>query len=226
MKVSVASTSFNQKESLKKLYNSLIANKDYLDVWSLWEDGSTDGSVEMIKEWELKKEIPIIVNYNTTKSGMGIRQNWAIKQCKDLFILIFGDSYIDPDGLKKLSETYIDGTAGSGYRFDVDPNGSFIRNDFRFEPNDKITSVMENKEPWQWVCGNGYIGRKKDLEDIGWMDETYKGYGHDDYDWFMRLMMNGVKLYAYNNIKVYHLDHPISPISEPSKELYNRKMSK
>lgn len=209
-KISVASLNYNQKDLLKKLYNSLLENKEYLDVWSLWDDGSSDGSVEMIKEWEKEAKIPMKVNYSSGKSLMGVRMNWIIQNTEDLFIQVFGDSYLEPDGLKKLSESYIDGTAGSGYRFDISLDGSLVRNDYRFEPDDKVYSVMQHLNPWQSLCGNGFICRRKYMEEIGWYDEAYTGYGYDDYDWFMRLMMNGIKLYAYNNIKIYHHDHPTS----------------
>lgn len=224
MKVSVVSTNYNQKDSLKKLYDSVVANKEYLDLWVLWDDNSTDGSVEMIKGWEAEGKIPMKVHYGDKKSGMGERQNWIIKQSKDLFILVFGDSYLEPNGLKKLSETYIDGTAGSGYRLDITKDGQLVRNDYRFDPNDNVECVMQHRRPWQSLCGNGFICRRKYMEDIGWFDAEYKGYGHDDYDWFMRLMMNGVKLYAYNNIKIYHHDHPTSEQDPFSRERYHGKM--
>lgn len=226
MKVSVASLSYNQKEQLKKLYNSLVQNKDYLDVWSLWDDGSTDGSVEMIKQWEKDDQIPMRVNYHTGKSTTAERMNWSIQNTNDLFIQVFGDSYIESDGLKKISETYVDGSAGSGYRIDINQQG-VVREEHRFENSevDKngVVCMMREDKPWQWMCGNGFICRREYMEKIGWYD-SYSGYGFDDYDWFMRLMMNGYPLYAYNNIKVYHHDHPTAQYNPESKEKYENKL--
>lgn len=57
--ITIITPTFNRKSTIERLYNSLLLQnvKDF--CWYILDDGSTDNTEELIKEWQQRKEINI-----------------------------------------------------------------------------------------------------------------------------------------------------------------------
>ena len=223
MKITIVSLTYNQLPQLKKLYESLLKQKDYIKEWVLYDDVSTDGT----KEWVKEIKLPLKYIYGEKRPSVHLTANinCALKAVSDgLILLIFADSYLREDALKNLSESYIPNTFGNAYKLNVTQEGKFVSKHYLFESED-VVNIMSSSEPWQLCSGNGMITTKDILERIGYFDEEYRGYGVDDYDIAMRALMNGALLFLYANVKVYHIDHPTKETSSDNKRRYLAKMN-
>ena len=71
MKASVVTPNYNGKEFLKTYFDSLNRNKDFVGEVILVDNGSTDESIEFIKDYSRNLDFPVIIirNAESSKSG-------------------------------------------------------------------------------------------------------------------------------------------------------------
>jgi glycosyltransferase involved in cell wall biosynthesis len=209
MDISIVTATHNHEKTLPKMFQSLQVQQDLFLEWIICDDGSTDDTFKIIKQYS---ENPKIHAY--WQSSMGNRlsaslNNGLRRASGELIFIVMGDSYLQPDTLEKLHQNYVIGSAGSGFRVDVKDNGDFIKNDWRVskETQDKIFRLITENN-YSYLTGNGMIVLKKDLEKIGYWNEEYcYGYGRDDWSVFLRLDRAGVPLYQFNKVKINHIYH-------------------
>lgn len=120
--VSVLTPTYNRKNTLKKLYASLL-NQDDLDFeWIIIDDGSTDGTNELVKLWINSNEITI--KYEEKKNGgKHTALNYGYKfVITDLIFIVDSDDYLTSDAISTVKKIY------NIYKNDVDLCGfSFLR---------------------------------------------------------------------------------------------------
>ena len=104
--ISVFTPTYNRKDTLVKVYESL-KNQSLLSFeWIIVDDGSTDGTLEIIKEWIEEKIIPIKYLYQNN-AGKHIAQNRALDLAVgELFLPLDSDDTVVPDCMKILWETW------------------------------------------------------------------------------------------------------------------------
>jgi GT2 family glycosyltransferase len=230
MKINVLTVTYNQLESLKRLYQSILDQKDYLNEWILFDDISTDGTREWMKTIENKeiktkfilpktkdKDSPLVVG-NMNKCFKALDND-------DPFILVFADTYLGKDALKNLSETYILNTFGSSYRTNVDKDDNVTAKDCYLPDDLGVINLSSWPNPWLKFPGNGMVATKEIMESIGGIDESYTGYGVDDFDTACRAFMNGALLIRYHNVRVYHLDHPAKTTTQDNIDRLAKRLS-
>lgn len=105
--ISIITINLNNKEGLKETINSVIS-QTYKDIEYIIIDGcSTDGSVEVIKEYEDK------ISYWVSEVDKGIynAMNKGIRASRGDYLLFLnsGDHIIENNVLEKVSQ-YLDGT--------------------------------------------------------------------------------------------------------------------
>ncbi|MFP5109871.1 glycosyltransferase family 2 protein [Neobacillus sp. C211] len=66
--------------------------------------------------------------------------------------------------------------------------------------------------PWISCTTLNHSVTKKLVESVGGFDESFKGYGLEDYEYGYRLYKSGVKFTYDPNINVYHQEHPSASI--------------
>ena len=94
---------FNGEKYIKKCINSII--EQYYDNWELYviDDGSSDGTFEIIKEFEKDKRIHAFKKNN---EGAGKARNFGLSLIKELngyIVFIDSDDYVDPAYFQLLS---------------------------------------------------------------------------------------------------------------------------
>lgn len=209
MRFTIVTPTYNQADTIKKLYESILTQKDLIEDWILVDDGSDDG-----KTWEYIKELASkhdwIEGITQTKRGFRLARslNNARHRVKgDVIFCILGDSYLLQDTMKNLHSNYIEGSAGTGNRLFVDEDEALIVYDYRAsDGNTELIQVNDRPYFWSTMCGNGAIIPVEALDKIGWWDEDYEGYGCEDWDVFLRLGASGVPLYQYNMVRFCHVD--------------------
>jgi len=193
----------------------------------VFDDESTDGTVEWLKE-TVEGSIPckIIYGVHDDKQLIVAKMNKCMQLAEEgVFILVFGDTWLGGDALKRISDTYVINSFGASYRINVKLDGTFLSNDYRLEESEDVREMNSTFMGWQAFPGNGMVTTRFIMERIGWIDEKYPGYGIDDYDTAMRAKMNGAALYLYNNVKVYHVDHPTKDSTPDNMVRYMKKVN-
>lgn len=104
--ITVFTPTYNRKDSLKLLYNTLKiqTNKNFL--WHIIDDGSSDGTDEMIKQ--ICSEGIIDIKYEKQENhGKYYTLLEAIKKCTtDTFICIDSDDYVTKDFIECLNKKW------------------------------------------------------------------------------------------------------------------------
>ena len=75
-KLTVFTPTFNRKHLLPRLYNSLWRQTDKNFIWMIIDDGSTDGTDELVANWKQEKQLEIIYFYKENQ-GMHSAHNVA-----------------------------------------------------------------------------------------------------------------------------------------------------
>ncbi len=203
MQFSILTTHYNQSDTIKKLHSSLLAQKEYVKEFVIYDDGSDEKHVSELKKLSGMPIRLILAHHIGKHLTHHFNKALAVATGK-VVVQIFGDSYLADDALKKLSESYVEGSVGCGYEYLVNENGTIVSNDYRLEPTDEVIEITGQERAWYSVPGNSLIAPRDLLVKIGGADERYTGYGKDDTDLVMRLSMNGARIILYNNVKVYH----------------------
>lgn len=104
MKVSVIVPVYNTEKYLEKCINSLV--KQTLDRYEiiLVNDGSTDGSEEIIEKF-LKENRTLIKSFHQKNSGVSVARNKGVKEAEGEYIaFVDSDDYVTEDYLEAMYE--------------------------------------------------------------------------------------------------------------------------
>lgn len=222
--ISVVTGTYNHEKTISKLFHSLEDQTYKNFEWIVCDDGSTDGTWDLIKSFFHKSIFPMEA-FQQMNKGMRLSMslNNGLRHAKgNIVYIVMGDSYLDNDTLAKLNTEYIQGSAGSTVRKNVDDNGHFKSTDWRVLDLPLETISLKGKQfPWTYLTGNGMLVDNKVLKAIGYWPEEYEGYGRDDWSVFLRLYKIGVPLYMYNTITINHVYHGEgSPDNKKNVELF------
>lgn len=210
MKISIITSTYNNVKQIYELYLSLMSQHDKVYEWIICDDHSSDMTANLVDNYFLHAPFDV---YYVVQQNKGARYaknlNNGIKlSTGDVLFFVNGDSYLERNTLQVLEDTYIQGSAGSALRIDVDGDKKFIKYDWRVpDGNKEIVSLEHQANPWVALTGNGMIVSRKDLEAVGRWNENYKGYGRDDWSVFLRLRIAQIPLYQYNNVRINHFYH-------------------
>ncbi|OOV07747.1 hypothetical protein RF819_14375 [Rhodoferax fermentans] len=109
MLISVITATFNSKEFIHILANSLQSQSDHDFEWVVADGGSSDGTIEVLKDYP-QLNIQIV-----QRSDFGIYDaiNGAIKKCKGMYYVVAGsDDYFYPDAIanfkREISSSHAD----------------------------------------------------------------------------------------------------------------------
>ena len=108
MKYSIIIPIYNAESTLKRCLDSLLA-QDYPDAELLLiNDGSTDGSEEICREYA--GSYPNVVCYSQHNAGVSAARNLGLDHARGTYILFAdSDDYVEPDYFRKLDRILTDG---------------------------------------------------------------------------------------------------------------------
>jgi glycosyltransferase involved in cell wall biosynthesis len=104
--VSVVTSTYQREATLPRLYESLQAQSFRDFEWVVVDDGSTDGSGELIRAWSERAGFPIVYHRQENR-GMGIARNRAIERASGTYCaLIDSDDWYLPQALERMVATW------------------------------------------------------------------------------------------------------------------------
>ncbi len=103
---SVFTPTFNRKHTLSRVYECLLAQTVQDFEWVIIDDGSTDGTEDLVRTWQPNTPFPIIYKWQVNQ-GKHIAYNTAAGMIRgELFTSIDSDDEIVPEALETLSRRW------------------------------------------------------------------------------------------------------------------------
>ncbi|MBI2607536.1 MAG: glycosyltransferase family 2 protein [Candidatus Doudnabacteria bacterium] len=219
MDLSIIIVSYNTKDLLRRCLRTCFgsATNFRFEVF-VSDNGSTDGSVELIKQ-----EFPQVkLVENNANLGFSKGNNVALKQAQGRYsLLLNSDTEVNSDTFD-LSIKYMDQNPAVGALSCkiLLPDGSLDKSARRRFPNPtnsffrlfglrkfsdyNITAGIDEEVEIDSGVGAYLMVRKEAIAQVGYLDEEFFMYG-EDLDWCWRIKEAGFKIMYYPKASILHL---------------------
>jgi len=226
MKLSVIIVNYNVVHFLEQCLNSVKKAAQHVstEIWVV-DNNSVDQSVQMVRE----KFPQVHLIANKDNPGFSVANNQAIRQSKGEYVLLLNpDTLVEEFTFKKVvdfMDTHED-AGGLGVKM-VDGNGDFLPESKRGLPTPAVAFYkifgLSTIFPKSKIFGRYHLGfldkdkthtveilsgafmlmRKKTLDKVGLLDETFFMYG-EDIDLSYRIIKGGYKNYYFPETRIIH----------------------
>lgn len=226
LKLSIIIVNYNVKHFLEQCLKSVYEATHNIEAEVFVVDNnSIDGSTEMIQQ--LFPEVHLIAN--TQNTGFSVANNQAIRQTKGEYVLLLNPDTVVPENCFQSILDFADKTpdlGGCGVPM-VDGQGNFLPESKRGLPTPEVAFYkmigLNKLFPKSKKFGKYHMGylasdqtheveilagafmliRKKVLDEIGLLDETFFMYG-EDIDLSFRILQAGWKNYYFSGTSIIH----------------------
>ena len=161
------------------------------------DDGSTDGSLDIIKSYgdcEASRRHRIVWETGINRGGNHARNRGIAKAKGEYFQFLDADDYILPEKIARqvefLEQTKADVVYGDWRHQRHDSDGSFVLEEIKIS-GDRPNILASLLADW-WVSPACILFTKKAVENSGGWDETLKA--GQDRDFFLSVVMSGAKV--------------------------------
>jgi len=207
-------TNFNYSKYLEKAIYSLL-EQSYQNIEILIiDDGSTDGSIEILKQFEEKHGLTVIFQQN---KGLNATNNVALSQAMGRYIMrLDADDFLHPKAIEKMVlkiEQYPNACMVFPDYYNVDEQGEIINQVKRHNFED--VSLLD-----QPAHGAITLLRTKHLKEVGGYDESFRR--QDGYDLWLKLS-HKYKVLNINEPLFYYRQHGKSITDNEEKLLETRR---
>lgn len=212
--VSIIIANWNSKDDLEECLNSLV-KIDYKNIEIIVVDnGSTDGSIELVEEYS-RKIVLRLIKYRTNL-GFAIPNNDGFKKAKGEYILLLNnDTTVEKDFLTKLVSV-LEKDEKSGVvqpkiifadSRELQAGGSFLTNTgflyhFGFGKNPKAAKYRKRMEIFS-ANGACMLIKRSVIEEVGLFDPDYFAY-FEETDFCWRVWLNGYKILFVPSAVIFH----------------------
>ena len=226
MKLSIVIVNYNVKYFLEQCLISVYKALAHIpaEVWVV-DNNSVDGSVDMV----LEKFPGVNLIANTQNTGFSVANNQAIKASKGEYVLLLNpDTVVEEDTFSKcirFMDEHPDAGA-LGVRM-IDGKGKFLPESKRGLPTPEVAlykmfglnKIFKNSRKFgkyhlgylpeyetnevEVLAGAFMFIRRKTLDEIGLLDETFFMYG-EDIDLSYRIIKGGYKNYYFPETSIIH----------------------
>lgn len=216
-KVSIIVTCFNLAkyldEALQSIFNQTYPNWECMIV----DDGSTDNSGEIAREWETKD--PRFVYLYKENGGVSSARNLGIEKAKQDYILTLdADDKYEASFLDKAMKVLVS-----------DEQLGIVSSWGQYFVGDQLFQVyrLSGKSTVDFLFYNDAVGtslfRKKCWEQVGGYDGNPKN-GYEDWEFYLRVCALGWKVHVIEEVLFFYRQHVISRRKEMNiKENVNKK---
>ena len=213
-KVSIIVPVYNTSKYLNKCIDSLINQTEEDIEILLINDGSTDESESIIKEYDDKR----IVYIKKKNTGIGKTRNLGIDKAKGEYVMfIDSDDYIDYDCVEKL------------YNYAIETKSDFVVTDFKKDingtyekviiPDFESSKLIDNPSILNAInlgpCNKIY--KKSILKGVRF-DEKYK---YEDVPFVIKALKNASKISKLNESLSYYVIHEKSQTTVRDEKIFD-----
>jgi len=245
--LSIIIVSYNTKELLRQCLRSLMANSEWRMGYGeiiVVDNGSTDGSREYLKRFKGLKVQKFKVIFNDQNLGFAKANNQGIKIAQGKYILLLNSDTVVPKQTIPKLISYLEENPKIGVitpklelrsgEIDLDCHRGFPKPWAAFCYFSRLEKLFsESKifgqyhQTWKNLdvvheidscCGAFLLTRKKILNKIGGLDESYFFYG-EDLDLCYRIKKEGWKVIYYPKVKAIHYKGASSGLRRESKDV-------
>lgn len=101
-KLTIFTPVYNRAYILDQLYQSLLRQTSHAFEWVVIDDGSSDGTSELLEKWRKEKKISITFRRQENQ-GKHIAINSGVKLAQgELFFIVDSDDYLTDDAVQKI----------------------------------------------------------------------------------------------------------------------------
>lgn len=105
-KITVFTPTYNRKGELRKLYESLLRQTVGDFIWMIVDDGSTDGTEEVVQKWIDESKVAMQY-YFQENSGKMVAHNKGVLSCTtELFVCVDSDDYLVDNAIEQILRHY------------------------------------------------------------------------------------------------------------------------
>jgi glycosyltransferase involved in cell wall biosynthesis len=123
MKISVAFIVYNGAKYIRQQLDSILAQTHKVDEIIVYDDASSDNTIEVLEEYKNKYPNLFFIHYNTQNLGPTKNIEKAIQACTgDIILLADQDDFWEPNKVKKIVKWFEENPTMNG----VFTNGSLI----------------------------------------------------------------------------------------------------
>jgi len=192
MQVSVIMTAYNSERFLRGAVDSVLAQTYQEFELLIVDDGSTDGTAEILAEFAAKdSRISVIRQPNR---GIAAASNRAILAAKhELVAKIDSDDRMLPNRLERQVQFYRDNpqaTVVSSYYYVIDSRGKRIGSSGIGNADGNTKANGGNPLNVVWIHNTTVLMRKKDILELGGYSERFT-HGEEDRDLWGRVVTSG-----------------------------------
>jgi len=199
--VSIIIPNYNKEKYIKEAIDSAL-NQTYKNIEVIVvDDGSTDGSKEIIKSYGNR-----IRAYFLPHRNANVCRNFGIKNSKGEYIqFLDSDDIISKDKIEKQIEVFkkIDaGIVGCWWKYLIErEEGIFIESEVQkpFISSDVVSCTILDKG---WSPPNAYLFKKELVQSVSGFDENLNCV--QDVDFIVNIAMKGIRFEIYPEVLAYY----------------------
>ncbi len=147
----VFTPTYNRAHTIERTYRSLMAQTDRDFEWLVVDDGSTDGTEELVAGWLQASPFPIRY-FRLSHAGKHIAHNFAVGEARGQFtISLDSDDELKPDALEIFRTLWTDVPEAERRRFSgicclaEDQHGNLVGNLFPASPLDTTELMLRGR---------------------------------------------------------------------------------
>ena len=225
--ISFIITNFNTKKYTEFVYNSIRKNLGYIHEIVMLDDGSQDGTWELLQELK-EHDHNMVIHRNEENIGIAYSYNKMVELASnEIVCMLHSDMYVPPkfdEIMLKYMEEYdfitpLRVEPDVGYPASVDKflidfvTTSEEFGEYKFNKwHEK--NIKDNKGRTEQRMFFPWMTTKKLYNKVGGNDELFLKYMVDDDDFYLRIKMAGAKYCQLFETAVYHM---------PSKSVRQRE---
>ena len=152
--LTIFTPTYNRKHTLPRLYESLLGQECTDFIWLIVDDGSSDGTEELVRLW--KTEGKVDISYYWQPNGGKMRaHNKGVRECKtELFMCLDSDDVLtSPTSVGELLSFWDDEKMGEGNNIcGIISFKKIIGKDHTFRGTDVETLTLEGLKKYSDEC--------------------------------------------------------------------------
>ena len=100
--LTIFTPTYNRSYSLPNLYKSMVEQQCADFMWLIVDDGSTDDTKQLVKEWQDEGKIEITYIYQSNGGKMKAHNRGVLECQTPLFFCVDSDDYLTPDSVSRI----------------------------------------------------------------------------------------------------------------------------